>query len=169
MESQFKECVFVTKSTCNQSTQTEEIIDTINHNGIKHPIKYTFDKRICLEIATVENPKERTNYLLDTGAQLNIITAKQAKKVGATYVNTSDTQGIRGVANSEYTWSIGSTWVHLKIGEYIIPTKFHVINKLAIPAILGAGFIKKHIHSIGDNFEYGIFQLNTRKKTTLHG
>lgn len=153
----------------NQGTQTdnlfiEQIENSYNHKGVKHPIEFTCDYRFYLELSTTENAEKSTSYLLDTGAQMNIVTAKRAKEIGAVYIDTMDVAGIRGIEDSKTLCTLGSIWVRLKIGEHVIPTKFYVINNLPVPAILGAEFIKTHIETIGDNFGYGIFKANAQPK-----
>lgn len=169
MKESHENCYLTSKITCNQSTQTEDLDNTKEYKGVKHPIEFTWDRRFCLKLSTIENPSEITSYLLDTGAQINIITAKRAIQIGAAQINRTDQMGIQGIANKNPIGSIGSMWVHLKIGTYVIPTKFYVINDLSVPAILGAEFIKEHVHSIEDNFEVGIFKTNAQIKGAYMG
>ena len=101
--------------------------------------------------------------MLDTGAQVNLITAKRAKEIGVETIDTRKFLCIQGITKNTIR-TIGSIWVSLKIADFVIPTEFYVVQDLSIPAILGAKFIKKHLYSIEENFKAGVFKTNAMER-----
>ena len=113
-----------------------------------------------MELSTFEKPGVFTSFILDTGSQANVITAKRAQQIGVTHIRPYDRFLIGGIIEGDEINAIGSVWIHLEIGSHVVPIYFLVLIKMAIPAILGMDFMKQHIESMTDNFEYGIFNLN---------
>lgn len=66
------------------------------------PIKFTIEHRFCIEISTLEAPTKVTEFLLDTGAQVNLITAKRAKDIGLKTINTRKFRKFFLVITSSY-------------------------------------------------------------------
>ena len=100
--------------TQNGATQNPNV--NIN-NKVKLPLKYTEDQRLSLELSTFERPEVFTSFILDTGAQANVVTAKRAQQIGATHIKPYDKYLTRGIIEGDEVNAIGSVWIHLKISR----------------------------------------------------
>lgn len=122
---------------------------------------------MAIQLATITNPQTPSSYMLDTGSPNNYIHKDHLEVIGLSMqnINHYDRHTVQGIGK-QLTQTCGSIWVKLIIGESTFPIKFHVLDNMIVPAIIGLEFLKNHTSTIGSCFDYITFQRFPVKKST---
>lgn len=116
-------------------------------------INYTRNNQFLLNIATVDKPNNKIQYMLDTGAYNNIIRWNTVLKIGARNIDYSEKLSITGF-NLVQSETIGSVKINLAIGNSVYTIKFYIVKELCVPGIIGAAFLKQYTLYVSQHFSY---------------
>lgn len=115
-----------------------------------------------IELGVVTDSENKIRFLIDTGSTVNLIRYKEAFTLGVVKIDLNDKISLIGIGNIE-TRTMGSFWIELVIDNVIFPTKFHVVEELLVPGLIGGEFLQQHVQQIGQGFEYIMFQRDVNK------
>lgn len=124
---------------------------------IRVDIIHAADKHMYVELYVATKANEKIRLIVDTGAHRNFLRKDMIKRLKIEKVNYKENIPVSGISKTQVT-SIGSVWLKLLVKNVPFSVKFHILEDLFAPALLGAEFLKLHTKQIGEQFKFMILQ-----------